>query len=154
MGVQSLSRVWLCDPMDCGMPGLPLHHQLAEFTQTHVHWVSDAIQPSSPLSSPSPLALNLSQHQGQLFTSGGQSIGVSASVFPMNIQRWFPLGWTGCISLLSKGLSGVFSSTTVWKHQFFGTQPPLWSSSHSHTWPLEKPLILPQFKTSLKLQEQ
>ena len=61
--VQLLSHVWLCDPMNCSMPGLPVHHQLPEFTQTHVHWVSDAIQPSHPLSSPSPPALNLSQQQ-------------------------------------------------------------------------------------------
>ena len=105
--------------------------QLPEFTQTRVHWVSDAIQLSQPLSSPSPPALNLSQHQG-LFkwvrsshqSIGGQSIEVSAStsVLPMNIQDWFPLGWTGWISLQSKGLSRVFSITTVQKHQFFGTQ--------------------------------
>ena len=62
--VQLLSLVWLCDPMDCSMPGLPVHHQLPEFTQTHVCWVGDAIQPSPPLSSPFPPALNLSQHQG------------------------------------------------------------------------------------------
>ena len=67
--VQSLSRVWLCDPMDCSTPGLPVHHQLPESTQTHVHWVGDAIQLSHPLSSPSPPALNLSQHQG-LFKYG------------------------------------------------------------------------------------
>ena len=68
----------------------------------------------------------------QFFASRGQSIGASASVsaLPMNIHGWFPLGWTGGISLLSKGLSGVFSSTTVWKHQFLGAQPSLWSSSH------------------------
>ena len=74
-----------------------------------------------------------------LFTSGGQSIGasVSASVLPMNIQSWFLLGLTGLISLLSKGLSRVFSSTTVQKHQFFSTQPSLWSSSYIHTWLLE-----------------
>ena len=77
----------------------------------------------------------------QFFASGGQSIGVSASasVLPMNIQDWFPLAWTGWITLRSKGLSKVFSSTTVWRHQFFGTQPSLWSSSHIHTWLLEKP---------------
>ena len=62
--VQSFSRVRLCDPMDCSTPGLPVHHQLPEFTETHVHWVRDAIKPSHPLSSPSPPALNLSQHQG------------------------------------------------------------------------------------------
>ena len=77
----------------------------------------------------------------QLFVSGGRSIGASAlaSVLPMNIQDWFPLGWTGLISLKSKGLSRVFSSTTVQKHQFFGAQPSLWSNSHIHTWLLEKP---------------
>ena len=62
--VQSLSHVWLCDPMDCSTPGFPVHHQLPEFTQTHAHWVSAAIQPSHPLSSPSPPAFRLSQHQG------------------------------------------------------------------------------------------
>ena len=77
----------------------------------------------------------------QLFTSGGQSIGisVSASVLPVNTQDWSPLGWTGWISLQSKGLSRVFSNTTVQKHQFFGVQPSSQSNSHIHTWPLEKP---------------
>ena len=77
----------------------------------------------------------------QFFTSGGPSIGVSASVsvLPMNIQDWFPLGWTGWISLQSKGLSRVFSNTTVQKHQFFGSQLSVYSNSHMHTWPLEKP---------------
>ena len=77
----------------------------------------------------------------QFFTSGGQSIGVSAStsVLLMNIRDWFPLGWTGWISLLFKGLSRVFSNTTVWKHQFFGIQLSLWSISHICTWLLEKP---------------
>ena len=76
-----------------------------------------------------------------LFTSSGQSIGVSASksVPPMNTQDWSPLGWTGWISLQSKGLSRVFSNTTVQKHQFFGAQPASQSNSHIHTWPLEKP---------------
>ena len=68
-----------------------------------------------------------------LFTSGGQSIRASASVCPVSIQGWFPLGWTGLISLLSKGLSRVFSNTTIWQHQFFGTQPSLWSNSHMTT---------------------
>ena len=77
----------------------------------------------------------------QFFASDGQSIGASASasVPPMNIQDWFPLGWTGWISLLSKGLSRIFSNTTVQKHQFFGTQLSLWSNSHIRTWLLEKP---------------
>ena len=96
----------LCNPMDCSLPGFPVHHQLPEFTQTHLHWVSDAIQPSHPLSSPSPPTFNPSQHQG-LFKwvssshLGAKSIGVSAStsVLPMNTQDWSPLGWTGWISL-------------------------------------------------------
>ena len=77
----------------------------------------------------------------QLFASGGQSIGVSAStsVLPMNTQEWSPLGWTGWISLQSKGLSRVFSNTTVQKHQFFGAQLSSQSKSHIHTWALEKP---------------
>ena len=77
----------------------------------------------------------------QFFASGGQNTGVSASasVLPMNIQDWFTLGWTGWISLQSKGLSRVFSNTTVQKHQFFSAQPSLWSNSHIHTWLLEKP---------------
>ena len=79
----------------------------------------------------------------QFFASGGQSIGVSAlaSVLLMNIQGWFPLGWTGWISLQSKGLSRVFSNNTVQKHQFFSPQLSLWSSSHIHTWLLEKPWL-------------
>ena len=119
----------LCNPMDRSTPGLPVHHQLPEFTQTHAHRVGDAIQPSHSLSSPSLPTFNLSQHQG-LFKwessslSGGQSIGVSAStsVLPMNIQDRFPLGLTGWIALQSKGLSRVFSNTAVQKHQFFGAQ--------------------------------
>ena len=89
---------------------LPVLHHLLEFAQTCIHWVCDAIQPSHPLSSPSPPAFNLSQHQG-LFKWGGQSIGASASasVLPVNIQDWFPLGWTDLISLQSKRLSRVFS---------------------------------------------
>ena len=109
---RSVGTLW--DPMDCSTPGLPVHHQLPESTQTHVHWVSYAIQSPHPLSSPSPPAFNLSQHQNsfpmcQFFTSGGQSIGVSASasVLPVTIQDWFPLGMTGWIFLQSKGLSRV-----------------------------------------------
>ena len=77
----------------------------------------------------------------QLFRLGAQSIGASASasVLLMNIQDWFPLGWTGLISLQSKELSGIFSNTTVQEHQFFDPQPSLWSSSHTRTWLLEKP---------------
>ena len=108
----------LCDPMNCSTPGLPVHHQLPEFTQTHVHWVGDAIQSSHPLSSPFPPAPNPSQHQSlfQWVNSawGSQSTGVSAlaSFLPKNTQDWSPLEWTGWISLQSKGLSRVFSSTS------------------------------------------
>ena len=129
----------LCDPMNCSMSGLPVHHQLPESTQTHVYWISDAIQPSHPLLFPSPPVPNPSQHQG-LFqwvnsSRGGQSIAVSAStsVLPINTQDWFPLGWTGWISLQSKGLSTVFSNTTVQKHQFISTQLSSHSNSHIHT---------------------
>ena len=144
--VQLLSHVWLCDPMYGSTPGFPVLHYLPEFAQTHVHWVNDAIQPSHPLLPPSPLALNLSQHQGLfpmswVFTSLGQSVGAStsASVHPMNVQGWFPLGFTGLISLLSKGLSRVFSSPTIQKHEFFGAQHSLQSNSHIHTLLLGKP---------------
>ena len=126
--------------MNCSTPGFPVLHCLLEFAQPHVHSVSEAIQPFHPLSSPSPLALNVSQHQGlfQCIASLHQvakvlGVSASASVLPMNIQGLFPLGWTGLISLQSKGLSRVFSSTTVQNHQFFGTQPSLWSNSHIHT---------------------
>ena len=107
----------LCDPMDCSMPGLPVQHQLPEFTQTQVHWVGDAIQPSHPLLSPSPPAFNLSQNQG-LFQWVSPSHQV-AKVLEFQLQHqssqsiWFPWGWTGWISLLSKGLSRVF-----WTWQF------------------------------------
>ena len=106
----------LCDPMNRSMPGFLVHHQLLEFTQTHVHWVGDAIQPSHPVFSPSPPAPNPSQHQSfpmsQLFARGGQSIAVS--VLPMNTQDWSPLGWTGWISLQSKGLSRVIGNWIIY----------------------------------------
>ena len=136
----------LCNPMNCTTPCFPVHHQLPEPAQTHVHQVSDAIQPSHPLLSPSPPTFSLPQHQGlfqwvqwvilccsllllplvfpsiRFFSneSGGQSIGVStsASVLPMNIQDWSPLGWTGWISLQSKGLSSLLQH----HNQFFSTQ--------------------------------
>ena len=133
-------------PHGLSMPGLPVHHQLQEFTQTHVHWVSDAIQPSHPLSSPSPPNFNLSQHQGvfQWVSSSHHVakilVSASPSALPMNTQDSFPLGWTGCISLQSKGLSRVFSNTTiVQKLQFFSTQFSLSSNSYIHSWLLEKP---------------
>ena len=138
------SLMTLCDPMNCSTPGFPVHHQLPEFTQTHVHWVGNDIQPSHPLSSPSPPAPNPSQYQSfpmsQLFAWGGQSTGVSAlaSFLPKNTQVWSS-EWTGWISLQSKGLSRVFSNITLQKHQFFGAQPSSQSNSHIQTWPQEKP---------------
>ena len=135
--------------MDCSTAGILVHHQLPEFAQTYVHRVDDAIQLSQ--SSVFPFSSCLQSFPGlgyflmsHFFASGGQSIGVSASasVVPMNIQDWFPLGWTGLFSLQSKGLSRVFSSTTVWKRQFFSTQPSLWSNSHIHTWLLKKTIAL------------
>ena len=121
-------------PHDCSTPGLPVHHQLLEFIQTHVLWVGDIIQPSHPLSSPSPCAFNISQHQRlyQWVISTHQVLvaSVSASVLSMNIQDWFPVELNGLIFLQSKGLSRVFSNTTVQKHQFFSTQLSLWSNSH------------------------
>ena len=99
-----------CDPINRSTPGLPVHHQLPKFTQTHVHWVSDAIQPFHPVvpfsSCPQCLPASGSFPMSQLFTSGGQSIGVSAlaSVLPKNTQDWSPLEWTGWISLQFKGL--------------------------------------------------
>ena len=135
----------LCDPMNHSTPGLHVHHKLPEFTQIHVHRVSDAIQPSHPLSTPFPTAPNPSQHQSvfqwKCFTWGGQSIGISASAsfVPKNTQGWSPSEWTGWIALQSKGLSRVFSKTTVQKHQFFSAQPSSQSNSHIHTWPQEKP---------------
>ena len=187
--------------MNRSTPGLPVHHQLPEFTQTHVHWVGNAI-PFCPLflfwsifpsirifsnesalqfsslsrvqlfaipwttacqascPSPTPRACSnscpssqwshpaisssmvpFSSHfqsfpapgsfpVSQFFTSGGQIIGASASVLPMNIQDWFPLGLTGLISLQSKRFSRVFSNTTIQKYQLFSTKLSLWSNSH------------------------
>ena len=127
----------LCDPMDCNMPGFPVHHQLPKLAQTHVHWVCDAIQSSHPLLSPSPPASG-SFLMSPLFTSDGQRTRASAStsVLPVNIQDWFPLGLTSLISFLSKELSRVFSNTTVQKHQFFGAPS---DPTHIHAWLLEKP---------------
>ena len=129
--------------MDSSTPGFPVHHQLHELAQTHVHWVSDAIQPSHPVvpfsSCPQSFPASGFFPMSQLLALGGQSIRTSASYLPMKIQGWFPLGLIALISLLLKGLSRVFSSTTVQKHQFFGAQSSWWSNSHISTWLLEKP---------------
>ena len=128
--VQSLRRVWLCSPVDYCTSGSSVFQCLPEFAQIHVHWVSDAIQPSHPVSPFSSCSQSFPASGffpvSRLFASGGQRIGASASVLPMNIQGWFPLGLTGLISLFSKGLSRAFFSNTIWKHQFFGAQPSLW----------------------------
>ena len=119
--VQSPNHVWLCHPMDCSPQGSLVLQYLPGLAQTHVHWVRDAIQPSHPLLPPSPgpqsFPASGSFAMSRLFTSGGQSMGASASasVLPMNIQDWLPLGWTGVISLQSKGLSRVFSQYHTWK---------------------------------------
>jgi len=117
----------LCNPMKCSIPGLPVHHQLQEFIQTYVHWVSAPTISSSVIPFSSRLQsfpASGSFPMSQLFASGGQSIEVwaSTSVLPMNTQDWSPLGWTGWISLQSKGLSRVFSNTTVQKYHFFCAQ--------------------------------
>ena len=115
------SCLTLCDPMNHSTSGLPVHHQLPEFTQTCIHRVSDAIQPSHPGSSPFPPAPNPSQHQSfpmsQIFAWGGQSIGVSAlaSFLPKKSQGWSPSEWTGWISLQSKGLFQESSPTPQFK---------------------------------------
>ena len=122
------SCVTLCDPTKHSMPGLPVHHQLLEPTQTHVHWVSDAIQPSHPLSSPSPPALNLSQHQGLLNESSLHIRWPSNWSFSVNISSSnehpgmisFRMDWLDLLAV--KGFSRVFSNTTVQKHQFVGAQ--------------------------------
>jgi len=114
---QSCSTI--CDPTDCSMPDLPVHHQFPQFTQTHVHWVGDAIQPSHPLSSSSPPTFSVSQHQGifQWVSSSHQVAKVLESQlqhqsFQWILKDWFPSGWTDCISLQSQRLSRVLSKTT------------------------------------------
>ena len=133
----------LCDPMNCSTLGLPVHHQPSEFTQTHVHWVSDTIQLSHPLSSPSR-APSPSQHQCLFqYVSSSHEVAKVLEFQPQYQSfQWTPdrsLGRTGLTSLQSKGLSRVFSNTTVQKHQFFSAQLSSQSNSHIHTWPLEKP---------------
>ena len=134
----------LCNPMDCSTPGFPVLHHLPELAQIYVHWVDD-INPiisfsvipfssclqSFPASGSFPMS--------QFFASGGQSIEASATalILAMNIQGWFHLGLTGLISSQSRGLSRVFSKTTVKNHQLFGAQPFLRSNSHIHTWLLK-----------------
>ena len=125
---QSLSRVQLCNLVDCSLPGFPVRHQLLELNSNSCpssQWCHPPISSSViPFSCLQPFPASGSFLMSQFFESGGQSsaVSASASVLPVNIQDWFPLGWTGWISLQSKGLSRVFSNTTVQKHQFFGAQ--------------------------------
>ena len=137
----------ICDPMDCSTPDFPVHHQLMEFAQAHVHWVSDAIQPSHLLLSPSVL-------RPSIFPS--IRVFPNESVFPIRWPKYYNFSLSislsneyprmisfrkilDLVSLQSKRLSRVFSNTTIQKYQFFGTQPSLWSNCHIHTWLLEKP---------------
>ena len=144
--------------MHCSIPGLPVHHQLLEITQTHVHWVGDAIQPPHPLSSPSPIfpSMRVFSNESVPCIRWLKYWSLSFSISPSNeylmlqfqlqhqsFQDWFPLGWTGLIFSQSKGLSRVFSKTIVQKHQFFSSQLSLWSNSHIHIWLLEKPYLWP-----------
>ena len=126
--------------MDCSMPGLPVHHQLPQFTQIHVHWVGKcypAISSSVVPFSSCPQSLPASEcfPMSQLFAWGGQSTTVSAlaSFLPKKSQAWSHLEWSGCICLQFKGLSRVFSNTTVQKDQFFGAPLSSQSNSHIHT---------------------
>ena len=145
VAVQSLSHVWLLATLWTAARQASLSLLSPRICSNYVHWVGKTIQPSHPLSTPFLLPSAFPSisvfFSESTFHVRWQSIGASASasVLPMNIQGWFPLGLTGLISLLSKGLSIVFFSTTLRKHQFFGTQPSLWSNSHTHTWLLEKP---------------
>ena len=141
--VQSPSCIWLfTTPWTAALQAsrsLTISQSLPKFMS------NELVMPSNHCILCHPLLLQSFPASGsfpisQLFASGGQSIGASASasVLPINIQGWFPLGWTGLISLQSKGVSRDFSSTTVWKYQFFGALPSLWSSSHTCIWLLEK----------------
>ena len=139
--VQLFSCVWLCDPMDCSAPGLPVHHQHPELRSDSCpsSWcchpaLSSSVAPFSSCLQSFPASGSLPMNH--FFASGDQSFEVSASVsvLPLSIQDWFPLGLNGLISLQSKGLSRVFSNTKVQKHQFFTSLLSLWSDSHIHTW--------------------
>ena len=139
------SRLTHGNPTDCSTSGFPVHHSLLEFAQIHVHWVGDAIQPSHPLSSPFPLALNLFHHQGlfqwvALFIRWPKYWSFSFNISPSNeysVLISFRMDWLDLLQ--TKELSRVFSNTTVRKHQFFDIQPSLWSNSYVCTWLPEKP---------------
>ena len=140
----SVAKSWLtlCNPRDCRTRGssvlhyLPVCSKSGPLSQWYYLTISSSVAPFSSCLQSFPASGSFPM--SQLFTLGGQSIGASASVFPMNIQGWFPLWLTCLLSLQSKRLSSMFSRTTVRKHQFFGTQPSLWSKFHICTWLLEK----------------
>ena len=138
----SFQSYWLqYAPLPCSSPTPRVHSDSCPLSRWCHPTSSSSVVPfsSCPQSFPASESFPLSQ----FFASDGQSMGVSASasVLPMNIQDWFPFGWTGLISLQSKGLSRIFSNTTVQKHQFFGAQLSLLSNSHVHIWLLEKPYL-------------
>ena len=139
------SCLTLCDPMNHSTPGHPVHHQLMEFTQTHVQRVSDAsshliLCRPLLLLPPIPPSIRVFSNESALLKRWPKYCSFSFSIIPSKkSQGWSPSEWTGWITLQSKGLSRVFSNTTVQKHQFFGTQPSSQSNSHIHTWPQEKP---------------
>ena len=144
--VQLFSHVRLLQPYElqharppCPSPTPGVHRNPHPSSRWCHPTISSSVIPFS--SHPQSFPASGSFQMSQFFASGCQSIGVSAStsVLPINPQDWSPLGWTGWISFQSQGLSRVFSNTTVQKHQFFSTQPWLWSNSHIHTWLLEKP---------------
>ena len=133
-----------CNPMDCSTPCFPVLDHLLKLAQTHVHWVSDVIQPSRPLSCPSP-AFNLSSIRGfsnesDIHIRWPKYWSFSFSINPSNEYSGLTsFRFDSLISLQSKGLLKVFSNTTVQQHQFFGAQPSLWSNSHIYIWLPEKP---------------
>ena len=143
--VQLLSRVCLfttswtaAHQTSCPSPTIGAYSNSYPPSRRCYPTISDSVSPLSSCLQSFPASGSF--QMSQFLASGGQSIGVSpsASILLMNIQDWFPLGLTGWISLQSKGLSRVFSNTTVQKHQFFSTQPSLWSNSHNRIWLLEK----------------
>ena len=137
----------LCDPKHCNMPDFPVLHHLLELAQTRSlsRWchpiISLFVVPFSSCLQSCPASVSFLK--SQLFATGGQSIEASAStsVPPIDIKDWFPLGLTCLISLQSKKLARVLPHIRVQKHQLFSSQPSLWSNSHIHTWPLEKPYL-------------
>ena len=134
----------ICDPMDYSMPGSPVIHYLPELAQIYAHWVSNVVWQSHSMPPPSPFAFSFSWHQGLLQWLG--SLPQVAKILELQLQHqsfpwivcWFPLRWAGLISLQSKGLPRVFSSITIWKHQFFVVQH---SNSHIYIWLLERPKL-------------